>query len=112
MQTCPRCRVVSPDSAMACDCGHAFNAQGTAWVQKGRDAGGVPNLRGPHILAKIGVGIVGYFCGALPFAIIAAFLEVNAGRKVNMGGAMLVGGIAGAVMGVRLLKRQYQNIRR
>jgi hypothetical protein len=97
---------------MACDCGHAFNAQGTAWVQKERDAGAVPNLRGPNIFAKIGVGIAGYICGALPFAIIATALEMHTGRKVNMSGAMLGGGIVGAVMGVRLLKRQYQKIRR
>jgi hypothetical protein len=84
MRTCPRCRIVSPDSASACDCGHAFDAQGAAWVQSAQ-SGRPPNLRGPGVFAKIGACFVGYICGAFPVAVMGQILEMN-GRGLATGG--------------------------
>jgi hypothetical protein len=98
---------------MVCDCGYAFNAQGTAWVQKEYNSRGVPDLRGPGVIAKIGACLVGYICGVTPLAMIGAFLQVS-GRPVGLSfrTATMGAGIFGAVTALRMLKRAHQRIRR
>ena len=67
---------------MVCDCGYAFDAQGSAWVQKESDKRGVPDVRGPGFFAKLGACVVGY---------IACFCETCAppdgGTMTNDGAA-------------------------
>jgi len=91
----------SPES----ECGHRFQALGESSAAATAHVG-MPNLRGPTLLTKIGVGILGYLGGCLPLAILEQILEV-AGRPVGPSykGAYFPLGIFGAWFALRLLKR-------
>jgi len=67
---------------------------------------GTPNLRGPSLLAKIGVGVLGFFLGGLPLAVVETVFE-RAGTPVgpSFKGAYLPACVFGAWLALRILKR-------
>ena len=68
---------------------------------------GTPNLRGPGLLPKIGVAVLGFFLGGLPLAVVETTLE-HAGKPVGPSskGLYLPMCIFGAWVALRVLKRR------
>jgi len=93
-----------------CDCGQSFDA---AAAESARAHGYSPRQKahppGPSGAAKIGVGVAGYFVGALPVGIV---LEMRAamGHEPPSGlwGLNALFGIAGVVIALHLQKKRYQ----
>src|SRR3954462_2236492 len=74
MRACPKCSLLSPDSAVMCDCGHPFDTARTeaalAIGFRPRDEVHPP---GPSKGAKFGVGLLGLVIGGLPLGMLAEY---------------------------------------
>ena len=112
MRTCPKCSLLSPDSAAMCDCGYAFDA-GAA--DAARTAGFRPRHEthppGPSKGAKFGAGLLGYFVGTMPLMIIAEYrAALGQGESSLLRGFGVLTGIAGVLIALWLLKRRHASL--
>ena len=109
MQTCPKCSLLNPDSASMCDCGHAFDASAaTAARAAGFRARHETHPPGPSKGAKFGVGVLGYFVGAFPLAIVAEYQEaLGRGKSELMPWLGILSGVGGVLIALRLLKKRH-----
>ena len=106
MRTCSHCRLVSPDSALVCECGVPFDARDSALASPPSPARPrTENLRGPGIFVKIVVYTFGFFAGGMPFSILAVYLERQGRPTTSLNAAILGGGITGLWLARRLLKK-------
>jgi hypothetical protein len=111
MRTCPKCGLANPDSAIMCDCGHAFDAFA---ADKARAEGFSPwneiKPPGPSAGAKFGVGVLGYFIGGLPMACVSEILD-STGRAGGHAfqGASFFTGITGVIVALNWQKKRYQS---
>lgn len=111
MKTCPRCSLGSPNSAVMCDCGYAFDAVA---AESARAGGFAPrdetHPRGPSKAAKVGVGILGYFVGAFPVTFIAEYrAALGGGETPALSIVSVFTGIAGVVVALRILRRRHES---
>ena len=114
MRTCPKCSLLSPDSAVMCDCGHPFDAAGAeAALSAGFRPRDEVHPPGPTKGAKFAVGLLGFVVGCLP---LAMFVEYQAalghGENGLLRGVSYVTGIAGILVALRLQKRRHESLSR
>jgi hypothetical protein len=114
MRTCPKCSLLSPDSAVICDCGHPFD---TAGAQAALSTGFRPRDEvrppGPGKGAKFAVGLLGFVVGCLPVGMLAEYrVALGHGESGLLRGLSYVTGIVGIVVALRLQKRRHHAVSR
>jgi hypothetical protein len=82
MRTCPKCSLLSPDSAVMCDCGHPFDPAGAeAALSTGFRPRNEVDPPGPSKGAKFAVGLIGFVVGCLPLGIFAEYQAARGPRR-------------------------------
>ena len=111
MRTCPKCSLLSPDSAVMCDCGHPFDTAGTvAALSTGFRPRDEVHPPGPSKGAKFGVGLLGLVVGGLPLGMVAEYqAALGHGENGLLRGLSYVTGIAGIVVALRVQKRWHDS---
>jgi hypothetical protein len=114
MRTCPKCSLLSPASAVICDCGHPFDtARAEAALSSGFKPHDEVHPPGPSKGAKVAVGFLGCFVGCSPLGLIAEYrAALGHGEGVFLRALGWVTGIAGVLVAFRLLKRRHESISR
>jgi hypothetical protein len=101
MRTCPTCSLLSPDSAIVCDCGCILD--GAAAKSFSAAALRPPDPKPNRLVlgrgAKIVTGASGFFLGLIAEGIVEAVLGIK-----SLVGASLPAGIAGAVLMLHVIQ--------
>jgi hypothetical protein len=112
MRTCPKCSLLSPDSAVMCDCGHPFDPAGAeAALSTGFRPRNEVDPPGPSKGAKFAVGLLGFVVGCLPLGMFAEYqAALGHGDNGLIRGFSYVTGIAGILVALRLQKRRHESL--
>lgn len=95
-----------------CDCGQVFDAGAASAAQAaGFRARHETHPSGPSKGAKFGAGLLGYFVGALPLAMVAEYsAALGRGEGGLLQGFSVLTGIGGVVVALHLLKRRHESL--
>ncbi|HOX45960.1 MAG TPA: hypothetical protein PK668_20325 [Myxococcota bacterium] len=99
-RVCPKCKLVNPESAALCDCGHVFDPAG---AEAARAAGFQPrdatHPRGVKVWVKIEAGLFGFLLGASP-VYFAPEIRWVLGERGELGGAAITLGVLMGLTGM------------